>query len=920
MADEVVRTSLEAEDNTAGAFRSAIANERALAQASESTTRAIERAARRAGISIEDYTRRMQARSRAAQEAARSEQDAARAAQEQTRATENADRAQQRSNNSLISMARNYLSMAAAIRVAQQSFVQFGEIDGRMRRLQVQTYATADSIKQLMPGLNNLSTELKKPLEELVDGFTMLRREGRLNLEQTAEIFPRVARAAKGMGVETKAMSEVFGALMSNMHVGGRDAVKVMDMLQSGVNHFNLDADELVRSMPRLTVTMREWGYAGVEGVQRMLSHIAAMRPAFASTGEAADGLVRILQHADNDKVARRIGMETRAMMDTLRRAGAEGHDVMELYLTMLDKAVKNGLRMEDIEDRQRRVIIALRSGIIDRTQAYNMLGRAVGEVDRANQIMGSGAKATWDDLKTSVSNLGTELGNLLAKLDAALGSERVTLLGQIAERIRDLQKLLQGDWGVLGKLIEGGFLLAPKGPDKDWSARKGQQLLERFGNKGAPIDPPATSQPQNMPQEYGPVNPSMRGPNRLPFQKMSYDPEREAHQQNITLADIRELLRQIRDTGAGGRPQVQNASYGPGGGDAATYGGPGGGSYSGGGSTAGPGGGMSRGGLPSSSATPPVFGGGRFNGLGGRAPGGGGSAAVPPQGQGGGASPPPASGGGGYPMPSGGITPNAPTGGKPDYLPPISGTRTMEALGATPEQWNAFRRGVTSIESNYGKANRMGGSSGRFAGMYQMGMIGREEVSGTAKLLGEKNPTPQEFLGDKRMQDRFFDAYTAQHHKQLMAGSPRYRSMSPEQKLQVLGYAHNQGVGSRRRMNGAIGWLEGGREGRDAWGTSGTAYSKAIGREMRNAAPSTPPVAPPPTAQQPTTPLVPDPGDRGEAKSPEELRAELSRPITIQARMEGGESQFRRSSISREVSREVRDARASSYADIGAA
>jgi hypothetical protein len=121
-----------------------------------------------------------------------------------------------------------------------------------------------------------------------------------------------------------------------------------------------------------------------------------------------------------------------------------------------------------------------------------------------------------------------------------------------------------------------------------------------------------------------------------------------------------------------------------------------------------------------------------------------------------------------------------------------LKGGFTQSALGVSSGQYDAFRYGVASIERK-GKYGIMGGSSGRFAGAYQMGGA---EIRETAKRLGEDAPSRRQFLTDKAMQERFFNSYTADHDRYLMRHSKRYAGMSGEQRLQVLGYAHNQGAG----------------------------------------------------------------------------------------------------------------------------
>jgi hypothetical protein len=162
----------------------------------------------------------------------------------------------------------------------------------------------------------------------------------------------------------------------------------------------------------------------------------------------------------------------------------------------------------------------------------------------------------------------------------------------------------------------------------------------------------------------------------------------------------------------------------------------------------------------------------------------------------------------------------------EPPPAVPYKAGQILGDMNVTPEQYDAFKKSVAGIER--ARYDQMGGSSGRFAGRYQMG---RDEIKETAGSLGVPVPTQFKFLHDPAMQERFFEAYTDAHHKALMASSATYRAMTPAQKLAVDGYAHNQGAA------GAARWLETGQSGRDAFGTAGSAYSDAVRLNVKDGA-----------------------------------------------------------------------------------
>ena len=169
--------------------------------------------------------------------------------------------------------------------------------------------------------------------------------------------------------------------------------------------------------------------------------------------------------------------------------------------------------------------------------------------------------------------------------------------------------------------------------------------------------------------------------------------------------------------------------------------------------------------------------------------------------------------------------------GGRMQPAVPYQPRAIVGAMGITSGQYSAFREGIARIE--HARYDQMGGSSNRFAGRYQMRP---DEIRETARRLFVPVPTREQFLADPAMQERFFEAYTEAHNDQLMHDSARYRAMTPEQRLEVLGYAHNQGVG------GAEARLETGQVGCDAFRTPGTAYSDSVAAALSAANQATAP------------------------------------------------------------------------------
>jgi hypothetical protein len=183
------------------------------------------------------------------------------------------------------------------------------------------------------------------------------------------------------------------------------------------------------------------------------------------------------------------------------------------------------------------------------------------------------------------------------------------------------------------------------------------------------------------------------------------------------------------------------------------------------------------------------------------------------------------------------GISPNVkPSGEASEWA--IANRRTQEALGISPQEWDAHRRAVGNIESKNNPNMGAGGARGHYWGMYQ---FGSGATADTNRFLGE-NVSRQQFQGNQQLAERHFDAYSRINHDRLMK-FPEYRALSPQQKLATLGYAHNQGSGDSQVGNvvGAARWLKQGGPnnpaagGRDAFGTGGTKYYHASMAALRN-------------------------------------------------------------------------------------
>jgi len=161
-----------------------------------------------------------------------------------------------------------------------------------------------------------------------------------------------------------------------------------------------------------------------------------------------------------------------------------------------------------------------------------------------------------------------------------------------------------------------------------------------------------------------------------------------------------------------------------------------------------------------------------------------------------------------------------------------IAASDLYKKIGANAEQWDIFRNSVALIESG-GDYSVPGGSGMHYDGRYQMGAAAKTDGS---KYAGVPDPGHSDdpnaqvraaYRANKELQETIFTGFTLANHTYLM-GNETYKNSSIERKLEILGYAHNQGMG------GAENWMTTGVVGADGFGTKGTKYTDLIAANFR--------------------------------------------------------------------------------------
>ena len=174
----------------------------------------------------------------------------------------------------------------------------------------------------------------------------------------------------------------------------------------------------------------------------------------------------------------------------------------------------------------------------------------------------------------------------------------------------------------------------------------------------------------------------------------------------------------------------------------------------------------------------------------------------------------------------TGDTPPGAPSPGQASGA--VGADKLYKSMGFSEKDWNIYRNTVAKIESG-GKYDISGGSGDHYDGRYQLGAAAKTDGSRYAGVTdpGHGSSARESFRKNPELQEKIFSGFTKANHTYLM-GLPEYRDATPQRKLQILGYAHNQGMG------GAANWMKTGVVGADGFGTKGTKYTDALAAEFK--------------------------------------------------------------------------------------
>jgi phage-related minor tail protein len=445
--DHDSKIRLTVEDNTAAGLKSAAANIKKVNDlaaksyapvkaAGADWARAAETSAKRLGTSIDDVARRQSEFGRVTQNTAKHITNFGSTG---SSAFKTVSKGIEEGNAALVAMAGRYLGVAAAAEVARKSFLGFAATDQRLRLLQNDAGATRKEIDATSDSLKKLSLETATNMEPLIEGFNELRESANLSLKETEAIFPKVAKAAKGSGMDVVALGRTVGDMMRNMKVPAEDVDKALEAITFGVQDLRLNADALSKNAPKVLESMAEWGYKGADGINRMVAFMGSLQKVTGSTEKSSMALNRIMETMQSGELSPDLGFDTKeGLTKYLREAQEAGKDVLGVYIGLLANAKDRDAVMGKIGLRERGAVRALINDYEVMSKRINDIASSQGRAASSFKNVMDGPQAKIDQMLISLDLLAKQFGQLLHEIGTTTAIQWVTK--QIQELIKEIK------------------------------------------------------------------------------------------------------------------------------------------------------------------------------------------------------------------------------------------------------------------------------------------------------------------------------------------------------------------------------------------------------------------------------------------------------------------------------------------------
>jgi len=290
-----------------------------------------------------------------------------------------------------------------------KSYRDFAELEERIDRIGVAANTSIEETKKIKPAAEQLAHDLHVPFETVISGIEALVDEGNWSVKDAIAVMPTVIKAARVTGTAVTTVAAGVDGLLDTMGVKREELDKSFDVMLAGANRGGVKMKALLENLPKLATAAHDAGYEGNAGLATIIAVLQAIREHTNTDEEAFNGLQSILEGMHSGRVKQAfkdVGVDIEAVLDSAKQAGL---DVPAVFV----QAVKD--HFGDSEEK----LVAMFGKPLGRALAALFQEGSKEINDSISVMLGSTGKLedAWSRFTGNAKNGLTDVGNALGEL-----------------------------------------------------------------------------------------------------------------------------------------------------------------------------------------------------------------------------------------------------------------------------------------------------------------------------------------------------------------------------------------------------------------------------------------------------------------------------------------------------------------------
>lgn len=331
----------------------------------------------------------------------------------------------------------------------KEAVTQYAALERQMTRIGITAGASRTQVAAATEDIRRIADEVAISFDDARGGVEALVAQGR-SLPDAMSFLPAVARTAQASGASVEHIARSAGAIAISLGVSARDMEAAFDAMAAGGKFGQFELRDMAEYLPRIAASASKLGYAGVDGVKRIVALAQVVRDVSGTSENAAIGMIDAFEKILSPTVQKAFAKRGVDLTKVLQKAAKEGVTGFEAVVEQLDEMTA---KMDDVQREQfissifteadsRRAISAILKHRDRYNAALRTMANSAGTVARdVNRVL-TGPQAALDRLSTAWTGMLTSLGRTADGVGATKGlSELKDMLDGIAEVLEDIER-----------------------------------------------------------------------------------------------------------------------------------------------------------------------------------------------------------------------------------------------------------------------------------------------------------------------------------------------------------------------------------------------------------------------------------------------------------------------------------------------